>query len=74
MCARLRMFSQLLNHPLSLSPHLAVPSPRISLFSLWRFFFFKSLARMCVHANTRLKGPYAPMCVRVYVCVPVWRR
>lgn len=38
MCARLRMFSQLLNRPLSLSFHLAVPSPCISLFLLRRFF------------------------------------
>lgn len=69
MCARLRMFPLLLNHPLFLTVRLTVRPPHIRLFLPQHFL--KSLERMCVHANLNLKGPYAPMCV--CVCVPGWR-
>lgn len=60
MCARLRMFSLLLNRSVFLAVRPTVRPPRISLFLPQRFP--KSLERMCVHANPRLKGPYVCEC------------
>lgn len=64
-------FAALHHRLLSRCFHVAVHQ-RVTCISLFWSGVVEISRRMCVHANARLKGPYAPVCTCACICVARW--